>query len=116
MESYLFDPYGWFCVPGWRGSPGQDHERVSVVAAGAQLGRVSVQHRERDLEDGSDAVVEEAVEDTQSAAEGQDAQEQRQEPRERRRRQRREVRNTLGQLRQTLADQLLEHRLIHLSS
>lgn len=67
----------------WAGSdsPGQYHERVSVVAARAQLGRVSVQHRQRDLEDGPDALVEEAVEDTQRAAEGQDVDEQRQEPR-----------------------------------
>lgn len=97
-------------------SPGQYHQGVSVIGARAQLGYISVQHRQADLEDGSDPAVEEAVEDTQSAAEREHAHEQRQEPCEGRRRQRGEVRHVVSQLRQPLTNQLLKHGLIHLSS
>lgn len=97
-------------------SPGQYHQGVSVIRARAQLGYISVQHRQADLEDWSDPAVEEAVEDTQSAAEREHAHEQSQEPREGRRRQRGEVRDVVSQLRQPFTNQLLKHRLIHLSS
>lgn len=82
---------------------------MSIIGARAQLDCIGVQHRQADLEDGPDAAVEEAVEDTQRAAEGQHTHEQRQEPRERRRGQRREVRDQDRQIRETLTNQLLKH-------
>lgn len=59
---------------------------------------------------------EEAVDHANGAVEGQHAEEEGEEPREGDGREGGEVGDVLGQLGQTLPDQLLKHRLVHLSS
>lgn len=101
---------------GLRAEPGEDHERLAIVGAGRQLGGVGLQHGQAQLENGLDAVEEEAVDHADGAVERQDAEEQGEEPREGHGGQGGEVREVLGQLGQPLLDQLLEHRLVDLST
>lgn len=94
---------------------GEDHDGLSVVDAGGELGGVGLQHGQTQLEDGLDAVEEEAVDHADGAVEGQHAEEEGEEPGEGDGRQGGEVGDVLGQLGQTLPDQLLKHRLVYLS-
>ena len=96
--------------------PCENHECLPVIGAGGELSGVGVQHGQAQLEVGFDAVEEEAVDHADGAEEGQDAEEEGEEPGEGDGGEGGEVWNVLGQLRQTLPDQLLEHRLVHLSS
>lgn len=96
--------------------PGEDHKCLSVVCAGRELRSVGLQHCQTQLKDGFDAMEEEAVDHADGAVEGQDTEEEGEEPREGDGRQRGQVRNVFSQFRQTLPDQLLEHRLVHLSA
>lgn len=96
--------------------PGQDHQRLSVVCAGGQRRHVGLQNRQAQLEDGFDAVEEEAVDHADGTLEGQHAEEDGEEPGEGDGGERRQVGNVFGQFRQTLPDELLKHGLVHLSS
>ena len=103
-------------VPPTQGLPWENHESLPVVGAGGELRGVGLQHGQAQLEVGFDPVEEEAVDHAHGAVEGKDAEEQGEEPGEGDRGEGGEVGDVLGQLRQTLPDQLLEHRLVHLSS
>lgn len=96
--------------------PREDHKGLPVICAGRERRSVGLQHRQTQLEDGLDTVEEERVDHADGAVEGKDAEEEGEEPREGDGGEGGEVWNVFGQLRQTLPDQLLEHRLVHLSS
>ena len=89
---------------------------MAVVRARAELRCVGLQYRQAQLEHGLDALGEEAVEDAQGAGEGQHAEEQGEEPGQGQGGEGRQVWDLLRQLGETLSDQLLKHRLVHLSS
>ena len=96
--------------------PGEHHKGLSVIRTGAELRRVGLHHSQAQLEHGLDALGEEAVQDTEGTGEGQHTEEQGEEPGQGQGRQRRQVRALLRQLGETLADQLLKHRLVHLGT
>lgn len=87
-----------------RHQPCENHERLSVIRAGCELCGVGLQHRQAQLEDGFDAVEEEAVDHADGAVEGQHAEEQCEKPGEGDGGEGREVRNAFGQFQQTLPD------------
>lgn len=94
--------------------PAEDHQGLAVVLAAAQVLGIGLQHSKPQLEDGSDPVVEEAIDDVHCALQRHDAEEQSQEPGERDGRQGRGAVQVLRQLGEVLPDQLLEHGLVHL--
>lgn len=96
--------------------PCENHQGLSVVGAGRELCSVGLQRSQTQLEDGFDTMEEETVDHADGAVEGQHAEEEGEEPREGDRGQGGQVRDVFSQLRQTLPDQLLKHRLVHLSS
>ena len=96
--------------------PCENHQGLSVISAGRELCSVGLQRSQTQLEDGFDAVEEETVDHADGAVEGQHAEEEGEEPREGDGGQGGQVWNMFSQLRQTLPDQLLKHRLVHLSS
>lgn len=96
--------------------PCENHKRLPVICAGRKLRSIGLQHGQTKLEDGFDSVEEEAVDHADGAVERQDAQEQGEEPRQGHRGEGGKVWNLFSQLWQTLPDELLEHRLVHLSA
>ena len=96
--------------------PAEHHEGLSLIGAGTELRRVCLHHSQAQLEDSLDALGEEAVQHAEGAGEGQHTEEKGEEPGQGQGRQRRQVRDLLRQLRETLPDQLLKHRLINLGS
>lgn len=87
-----------------RHEPCENHERLSIIRADSEMWGVGLQHRQAQLEDGFDAVEEEAVDHADGAVERQHAEEQCEKPGEGDGREGREVRNVFGQFRQTLSD------------
>lgn len=96
--------------------PCENHKRMSLICADRELCSIGLQHSQTQLEDGFDSVEEKAVDHADGAVEGQDAEEEGEEPGEGDGGEGGEVWEVFSQLRQTLPDQLLKHRLIHLSS
>lgn len=96
--------------------PREDHKCLSVVSAGRELCSVGLQHSQTQLEDDFDSVEEETVDHADSTLERQDAEEEGEEPREGDGREGGEVCDVFSQFWQTLPDQLLKHRLVHLGS
>lgn len=110
---------GSSCCPSPRqaeapGPPAEDHQGLAVVLAAAQVLGVGLQHGQPQLEDGFDAVIEEAVDHVHRALQGHDAEEQSQEPGEGDGRQGREILHVLRQLRELLLDELLKDGLVYL--
>ena len=95
-------------------SPAEDHQGLAVILAAAQVLGGGLQHSQSQLEDGLDAVVEEAVDHVHGTLQGHDAEEEREEPGQGDGRQGREVVHVLRQLRELLLDELLEDGLVHL--
>lgn len=96
--------------------PCENHKCLSIISAGRELCSVGIQHSQTQLKDGFDSLEEEAVNHANSTLEGQGAEEEGEEPGERDGGEGGEVWNVFRQFWQTLPDQLLEHRLVHLSS
>lgn len=96
--------------------PPQNGHGFSIIFAGQQLMDVSIQHRERKLEDDLDALVEEAVHHHHGTFERHDGQEEREEPRQWDGGDDGQRLHAVVQLRDVHVRQLLEYTLIHQST
>ena len=96
--------------------PCENHECLSIISGRRELSSVGLQNSQTKLEDGFDSLKEEAVDHAHSTLEGQDTEEEGEKPREGDRGEGGEVWHMFSQLWQALPDQLLKHRLVHLSS
>lgn len=94
----------------------EDGDGLGVVVAADQSLHVVVQHRQAELQDGFDAIVEETVHHVHGAFYGQDADEEREKPGQRHGREETQVRHVLHQLGEVFPNQILEHRLVDQSA
>lgn len=94
----------------------EDGNGLCVVVAADQSLHVVVQHRQAELQDGFDAIVEETVHHIHSALYGQDADEEREKPGQGHGREEAQVCHVLHQLGEVFSNQVLEHRLVNQSA